>query len=153
MHSHPEYGHGQYGQQPVPVRGQCCGYGCLHNVQSWNGVPWLNMHVIGLQFHAWNQCEVFTGPSIQYMEAVVFGQDGLHAPSGLSRRLKVVHHRNEVTWYIMDCKGSKYCGLQGICNICGVVMWCAWSPTSTRGWRDHQRANFLAFLGLEVPEF
>ena len=63
----------------------------------------------------------------------------------------MVHERDQVTWYVMAPRGSGYRGYQGICNLCGAVMRCAWTPRSTRGWRDHQRANLLSFLGLQVP--
>ena len=94
-----------------------------------------------------------TQSELQSMEAIVFGQDDevSYSSSDLRRTLKMIHKSNQVTWYIMATHGSGYRGYQGICNFCGAVMWCAWTPRSTRGWRDDQRANLLAFLGLEVP--
>ena len=151
VHEHAEYGDGQYEQQVVPTHDDGCGDGCLHRVINWNGQPWPKLHAIGLQIHDWNRRDIYTDPQIQSMESTVFGQDGIYTQSNLSKTLKIVHARKQVTWYRMDCKKSGYRGFQGICNICGAVMWCAWSPRSTRGWRDHQKANLLAFLGLQIP--
>ena len=72
------------------------------------------------------------------------------APRGLRQRIK---NRPHWCWYKIAPKGSGYRGFHAVCNIkCGAVMQCAWTPASTRGWKDHQRANLLAFCGLEVPE-
>ena len=152
-HKHTEYGDGEYNQQLVPTNDDfgCCD-GCLHKAQNWNGQPWPKLHVIGLQIHDSNRRDIGSDSELQSMETIVFGQDGeVSYPSrDFTRTMKKIHKEKQVTWYVMATKAG-YRGYQGICNFCGAVMWCAWSPRATRGWRDHQRANLLAFLGLEVP--
>ena len=153
-HKHAEYGDGEHNQQLVPTNDDfgCCD-GCLHKALNWNGEPWPKLHNIGLQIHDSNRRDIGSDSELQSMESIVFGQDSeVSYPSSDFRRiLKMIHKSKQVTWYIMATHGSGYRGYQGICNFCGAVMWCAWTPRSTRGWRDHQKANLLAFLGLEVP--
>ena len=150
-HRHADYGDGQCGQQPVPTHGAGgAGRGCLHGVQMWNGQPWPTLHALGLQIHNLNRSDIHTDGQIQSLQSIVFWQDGLDAPHNLSTRLQAVHVCRQVDWCIMKTAAG-YRGYHGVCNRCGAVMLCAWSRRSTRGWLDHQRANLLAFLGLQIP--
>ena len=122
---------------------------CGHPLCDWQGQYFPNQHEIGLQIHDWNtQTDITAEGHWQSFCSIVFYVDGEPVPEGLRKCIK---ERPHWIWYKMSTNKAKYKGFHALCTACGAVMRCAYTPQSSRGWRDHQRANLLSWCGLKVP--
>ena len=89
-------------------------------------------------------------PAWQSFVQIVFGQEVQECePRDLRQRIR---DNPQWCWYQMEIRYTVYCGFLAVCNECGAVMKCGWTPTSTPGWRDLQRAKLLTWCGCRVPE-
>ena len=156
-HLHPQYGDGEFGQRVVPPlqsnpgsSRDPCRPQCGHPTCNWNGQLWRSQHDMGCQIHDWNRKEFATHDADwQSFVQIMFYHDYEPEPRGLRERIK---GRPHWIWYKMATHNAGYRGYHAVCTVCGAVMQCAYTPSSTRGWRDHQRANLLQFCGFPVPE-
>ena len=65
---------------------------------------------------------------------------------------KIISTRQELLWSQMATHKSKYRGWHVQCKECGRFAEAVWTPGSTTGWKDQQRAEILSFFGVQVPE-
>ena len=120
------------------------------------GEFYMNQHELGFHIHPANRIVFNFGdadPAWQSLIQIVFGNDGEYEPEGLRQGLRQrIRDNPQWRWYFMEIRDWGYCGFLAVCEECGAVMKCGWTPTSTRGWRDHQRARLLTWCGCPVPE-
>ena len=125
----------------------------MHPAWNWNGETWWHQHEEGLQLHDWNEIVMSNG-NIQQLMQIMFHNDGAYrdvSVNDVTRAIERSTNEGTVRWKRMKTHLSKYVGWQAECTHCGALCWAAWKPASTMGWRDHQRANIVHFLGLAVP--
>ena len=126
----------------------------MHPIRNWNGEPWWHQHEEGLQLHNFNEIVMSDG-NIQQLKDIMFNRDGAYTNVcciAVARAIERSRSEGTLRWKLMKTQNSKYVGWEASCTQCGAMCWAAWKPTSTMGWRDHQRANMLCFLGQPVPE-
>ena len=109
----------------------------------------MHQHETGLQLHNANLIDMTSDSEIQRFLQILFYTDDEYC-HGVYEKLLVTS--GQLKWSKMETHRSGYRGYQAICRHCGAVAWAAWTPASTKGWRDQQRANILSFLGLPGPQ-
>ena len=77
----------------------------------------------------------------------LFYNQGAAVPYRLREVLQRCSHL--VQWYEMYTRNARYQGFLAVCAECGVTVMASWTPSSTPGWKDHQRANMCTFFGVD----
>ena len=115
---------------------------CNRNGKRWLNVPFLGMGVIIDE----NKRDFVTEDSDwQLFVQIVFRVDHQREPTSLRQRIK---DNRQWSWY----QFHNYTAFHAVCDKCGAVMQCGWTPTCTSAYRHQQRANLLTWCGFEVPE-